>query len=69
MRLLSDNEFNNNNIIIIIIINVIINGNIIVILYKMFLKRVNKTIKRKRRNYDIYNNLKVYIITRTLFTN
>ena len=54
---MSDNEFiinnvnNNNNAIII-------NINIIILLYKMFIKRVYEIIKRKRRNCDIYNNLK-----------
>ena len=57
MRLLSDNEFivnnvNNNDNVTIADINVII------LLYKIFIKRVNEIIKRKRRNYDIYNNLK-----------
>ena len=48
--MLSDNEFINinddddNNVIII---NVIINVNVIVILYKMFIKRINEIIKRK----------------------
>ena len=57
MRLLSDNELiinnvnNNNNVIII-------NINVIILLYKMFIKRVNKIIKRKRRSCDIYNNFK-----------
>ena len=57
MRLLSDNEFivnnvnNNNNV-------TIANINVIILLYKIFIKRVNEIIKRKRRNYDIYNNLK-----------
>ena len=57
MRLLNDNEFiinnvdNNNNVIII-------NVNVIILLYKMFIKRINKIIKRKRRNCDIYNNFK-----------
>ena len=57
MRLLSDNEFivndvdDNNDI-------VIVNINIIVLLYKIFIKRVNKIIKRKRRSCDIYNNFK-----------
>ena len=55
MRLLSDNELiinnvnNNNNVIII-------NINVIILLYKMFIKRVNEIIKYKRRNCDIYNN-------------
>ena len=31
---------------------------LILLLNKMFIKRVNKIIKRKRRNYNIYNNLK-----------
>ena len=53
---MSDNKFiinnvnDNNNVIII-------NINIIILLYKIFIKCVNKIIKRKRRNYDIYNNL------------
>ena len=57
MRLLNDNEFivndvnDNDNVIII-------NVNVIILLYKMFIKRVNEIIKRKRRNCDIYNNLK-----------
>ena len=57
MRLLNDSEFiinnvnNNNNI-------TIININIIILLYKMFIKRINEIIKRKRRNCDIYNNFK-----------
>ena len=57
MRLLSDNELiinnvnNNNNVIII-------NINVIILLYKMFIKRINEIIKRKRRDYDIYNNVK-----------
>ena len=65
MRLLSDNEFININIDIdinnndnVIIIDIIIDINIIIMLYKMFTKRVNEIIKRKRRNYDIYNNFK-----------
>ena len=46
MRLLSDNELiinnvnNNNNVIII-------NVNIIILLYKIFIKRINEIIKRK----------------------
>ena len=54
---MSDNEFiindvnNNNNAIII-------NINAIILLYKIFIKRINKIIKRKQRNCDIYNNLK-----------
>ena len=57
MRLLNNNKFivdnvdNDNNVIII-------NINVIILLYKMFIKRVNEIIKRKRRNCDIYNNLK-----------
>ena len=57
MRLLSVNEFivnninDNNNVIVI-------NINVIVLLYKIFIKRVNEIIKRKRRNCDIYNNFK-----------
>ena len=57
MRLLSNNKLiinninNDNNVIII-------NINIIILLYKIFIKRVNEIIKRKRRNCDIYNNLK-----------
>ena len=52
---MSDNEFivnnvNNNND------NVVININIIILLYKIFIKRVNEIIKRKRRSCDIYNN-------------
>ena len=67
MRLLSNNEFiinniNDDNNIIINNINddnniIIININIIILLYKIFIKCVNKIIKRKRRNCDIYNNL------------
>ena len=57
MRLLNDDEFivnnvNNNNIVIIN------NVNIIILLYKMFIKLINEIIKRKRRNCDIYNNFK-----------
>ena len=56
MRLLNDNKFIVNNIdddddTIIVDIDIII------LLYKMFTKCVNEIIKRKRRNYDIYNNL------------
>ena len=52
---MSDNEFiindiNDNDDIIDI--------DAIVLLYKMFTKRINEIIKRKRRNCDIYNNLK-----------
>ena len=56
MRLLSDNKFiindvnDNNNVIVI-------NADIIILLYKMFIKRINEIIKRKRRSCDIYNNL------------
>ena len=50
MRLLSNNEF--------IINNVNDNNNVIILLYKMFIKRVSEIIKRKQRNYDIYNDLK-----------
>lgn len=59
-------NYDNNNVVII---KIVINVNVIIILYKMFIKRVKEIIKRKRRNYDIYNNLKVYIITKTLFIN
>ena len=31
---------------------------LMLLLNKMFIKRVNKIIKRKRRDCDIYNNLK-----------
>ena len=46
MRLLNDNEFiidnvNNNDDVIIV------NVNVIILLYKMFIKRVNEIIKRK----------------------
>ena len=55
--MLSDNKFiinnvnNNNNVIII-------NINVIILLYKMFIKRINEIFKRKKRNCDIYNNFK-----------
>ena len=55
MRLLSDNEFiinnvnDNNNI-------TIINIDVIILLYKIFIKYINEIIKRKRQSYDIYNN-------------
>ena len=54
---MSDNEFiinnvnDDNNVIVI-------NVDIIILLYKMFIKCVNEIIKRKRRSCDIYNNLK-----------
>ena len=54
---MSDSEFivnninDNNNVIVI-------NVNVIILLYKMFIKRINEIIKRKRRSYDIYNNFK-----------
>ena len=56
MRLLNNNKFiinNVNNDDDVVIVNI----DVIILLYKMFIKRVNKIIKRKRRNYDIYNNL------------
>ena len=49
-KFIINNVNNNNNVIIA-------NANVVILLYKIFIKRINEIIKRKRRSCDIYNNL------------